>query len=324
MSSSRLQETVRDLVAARPPRAKSLIISVFGDSVLPHGGTIWLGSLIRLVEPLGLSERLVRTAVLRLSRDQWLTSQSLGRRSYYSLSEAGRRRFDYAHRRIYAGPVPEWDGRWCIVLLPPGMLSADRRDALRRELGWIGFGVAAANVLLHPSPDRPSLQQTLQEQGLGASAVVVEGGGVSALVGTPAEGGEALRRLVRTCWNLDQLADDYRTFLELFRPILRALEGASTLDPVTCFLIRTLIVHEYRRVTLRDPQLPAELLMPDWAGNAARLLCRNIYRLTEAAAERHLLATVQTADGPLPEAAASYYQRFGGLRQQETALAANG
>ena len=32
----------------------SLIVSIFGDAILPRGGRVWLGSLIRLLEPLQL------------------------------------------------------------------------------------------------------------------------------------------------------------------------------------------------------------------------------------------------------------------------------
>ncbi|MCA1843679.1 MAG: phenylacetic acid degradation operon negative regulatory protein PaaX, partial [Actinobacteria bacterium] len=43
--------------------ARTLLVTVFGDSVVPHGGEVWIGSLTRLVEPLGVSERLVRTSL---------------------------------------------------------------------------------------------------------------------------------------------------------------------------------------------------------------------------------------------------------------------
>ena len=36
-------------------RAGSLIISAFGDAIYPRGGRIWLGSLIRLLKPLGIA-----------------------------------------------------------------------------------------------------------------------------------------------------------------------------------------------------------------------------------------------------------------------------
>ncbi|MBM3340433.1 MAG: phenylacetic acid degradation operon negative regulatory protein PaaX, partial [Betaproteobacteria bacterium] len=40
-------------------QASSLIVTIFGDAVLPRGGQVWLGSLIRLLEPMQLNERLV-------------------------------------------------------------------------------------------------------------------------------------------------------------------------------------------------------------------------------------------------------------------------
>ncbi len=88
--------------------ANSLIISVFGDMVVPRGGRIWLGSLIRLLEPLGLNERLVRTSVFRLARDQWLRTEALGRRSDYLLTPSGQRRVDEASRHIDAAHAPLW------------------------------------------------------------------------------------------------------------------------------------------------------------------------------------------------------------------------
>ena len=40
----------------------------FCDAILPRGGRVWLGSLIRLLEPLELNERLVRTSVFVWSK----------------------------------------------------------------------------------------------------------------------------------------------------------------------------------------------------------------------------------------------------------------
>src|SRR5512140_3333136 len=92
----------------RPVRAKSLIVTVYGDFIAPHGGTIWLGSLARLVEPFGLNERVVRTSVFRLSQEKWLVSEQIGRKSYYRLTATGRRRFEQAYRRIYFEHHESW------------------------------------------------------------------------------------------------------------------------------------------------------------------------------------------------------------------------
>ena len=79
-----------DEFRSRPTiRAGSLIITVFGDAIAPRGGTVWIGSLIRALSDFDISERLVRTSVFRLVRDDWLIASQVGRRSYYSLSEEG-------------------------------------------------------------------------------------------------------------------------------------------------------------------------------------------------------------------------------------------
>src|SRR3982750_4131842 len=76
-----------------PPRARSLIVTVWGDALAPHGGQVWLAGLIRLLAPLGLNDRLVRTSVFRLARDGWLAGETQGRRSRYRLTDSGRARF---------------------------------------------------------------------------------------------------------------------------------------------------------------------------------------------------------------------------------------
>src|SRR3974377_826359 len=81
---------------------KSLIVTLFGDAILPHGGSIWLGSLAALAAPFGCNERVVRTSVFRLSKEGWLTAAQEGRRSCYSLTDSARLRFEAADRIIYA------------------------------------------------------------------------------------------------------------------------------------------------------------------------------------------------------------------------------
>ncbi|MGE4278572.1 MAG: phenylacetic acid degradation operon negative regulatory protein PaaX [Magnetospirillum sp.] len=312
-AKSRLDDMVQATLEQLRPKAKSLIVSVYGDAILPHGGSSWLGSLIRLVEPFGLNERIVRTSVFRLSKEDWLTSSHVGRRSYYSLTDTGRRRFEAAHRRIYSYARRPWDKQWTLVFTNLSGTEGERREALRRDLGWLGFGQLSPGVMLHPDPDQAAVRQALIDAEAGDQAVVMRAS-AEAWVAP-----EALRDVIRTCWDQDRLAQDYLGFLDIFRPLWRALDGLVDPDPETCFMVRSLLIHGYRRALLRDPMLPDELLAPDWPGAAARLLCRNLYRLVQAPAERHLMSVLETAEGPLPEANAAFFARFGGLTQPDAA-----
>lgn len=300
-----VQQLVEDFCQQRPIRAGSLIITVYGDSIAPRGGTVWLGSLINILEPLGLNQRLVRTSVFRLAKEDWLISEQVGRRSYYSLTGSGRRRFEKAFKRVYAPVLPDWDGRWCIVLT--SQIDTELKKSVKEELGWLGFGNIAPGVMAHPTVDMTELQTTLKDFNALEDAIIFETDKQDLVSSRP------LRLLVKDCWNLDELSESYKQFLNKFRPIWNELKSADQLDPEDCFLVRTLLIHEYRRVLLRDPQLPEELLPSDWEGTAARLLCRNLYRLVTGKTEQHLSSHLETAEGPLPDASPSFYKRFGGL-----------
>lgn len=303
-----LGKLIAQLLAQRPPRANSLIITVYGDMIAPHGGTVWLGSFIKLAQPLGLNPRMVRTSVFRLSREKWLVSEQIGRRSYYSLTATGRRRFEHAYRRIYEDPRSAWEGDWQLVLIPRDGLVPALRESLRKELQWEGFAPIAPGVMAHPSAQSDSLLDILQGTSTHDKVVVLQAHTLGALAGRP------LKELAEQCWNLVQIAAGYQSFIGRFRAVARVLRGTSALDPEQCFVVRALLMHEFRRVQLRDPQLPRQLLPTNWPGDAARDLCSEIYRLCQQRAEEHLMNVLETADGPLPPAAESFYARFGGLQ----------
>ena len=77
--------------------------------------------------------------------------------------------------------------------------------------------------------------------------------------------------------------------------------------------MRTLLIHAYRRVLLRDPLLAGGAAAARLAGRAAYALCRDFYRLTHRDAESHLAATLSEPGDTWPAASESFYRRFDGL-----------
>ena len=301
---------VARLIAEQPPRAGSLVVSVFGDAVVPHGGAIWLGSLIRWLAAFGIHERAVRTAVHRLAADDWFTATSAGRRSDYRLTRASRHRFADAERRIYAAAPSRWDGTWSIVVLSHGGIAVEARDAARRELRWHGFGELAPTVLVHPSADVAELGLALRDLGLGRRAIVLRARGDERL----AAGRSSVRELVASAWDLRHLAAEYREYVRRFIPLAERLDAGAPASRALCFRLRVLAIHEYRRILLRDPELPAELLPERWIGAEARRVCAAIYRAVEAGAAAYVRESGEVSGRALPAPARAYYRRFGGLR----------
>jgi phenylacetic acid degradation operon negative regulatory protein len=301
-----ISTTAADLIARfrrqRPLRGGSLIVTIFGDSIMPRGGAVTLGSLIILAAPFGLNERLVRTAAARLAKEGWLEGHRAGKRSEYHLSRDGRERFAEATRRIYSAPDTLWSGRWTLVLLPP-MRAAEKKE-LREELIWRGFGELSSNAFAHPELDSRSLRA--QGRPLGPLSKVI-------IFDATLADDDAPQRLVSLGWDLEDLSKRYQRFVKRFERVLKALHGLRALDAQACFIVRTLLIHEYRRLHLRDPLLPARLLKVDWPGAQAATLCRDIYARVFAASEAHLSRVAAQLDGPLPAPDATVMQRFGGI-----------
>jgi phenylacetic acid degradation operon negative regulatory protein len=291
-------------------QAGSLIISVFGDAVLPRGGRLWLGSLIGLLQPLGLNERLVRTSVFRLAKDEWLCSEALGRRTDYMLTAAGKRRFEEASRQIYAADAPLWDRRWRLVLVLG--IDPKQRDRLRRAMFWQGFGELTADCFVHPSADLRAVFDALITDGMSELLPHL----MPLLAANPRFGMTADdSEMVHQAWNLERLAEDYVAFVNCYQPILWELrqDPHDQLDEESAFLLRTLLIHDYRRLLLRDPELPEVLSPAGWPGHQARLLCKEIYRRVLDASERHLDHSMQLANGSVPGATAVLTKRFVGV-----------
>jgi phenylacetic acid degradation operon negative regulatory protein len=279
---------IDEALATIPLRTNSLIVTLFGDAIALRGGAIWLGNLIELMAPLGINARAVRTGVFRLTQEDWLNATPVGRRSIYSLTASGRRRVHHAHRRIHEAPQEEWNGEWQIVFVPEGALQPGLRDELRHDLLWQGYGAIAPGVFACPATSAGALRELLQQTGCANAVVTFRASALDGTVSRP------LQALVHECWHLDRLATDYRRFYERFAPTLEWLAAGRSNEPQQCFALRILLIHEFRRILLRDPQLPDSLLAGDWPGHAARALCREIYRLALPLSDIHLERTLQT------------------------------
>jgi len=304
---NKIESFIQQAVAALPVSGTSLISSFYGDALAHRGGEISIASLTALFEGLGFGERFIRTSLFRLHKEEWLEVTRLGRRSFYRLSEKGARITRRAEHKIYCTEQPAWDGKW-LLLLSEGLERKTLLD-VKKQLIWQGFGVLAPSLMASPSQNLAEVQALLFEAGVAENVICFEATSPLAL------SREALRARVEECWQLTEKNQRLESFIETFRPLQRLLKEAKDeeLTAERCFHLQLLVVDCYRRITLRDPMLPQELLPSHWSGQTARQLFTNIYQRTSPGALQFLSEKGENSVGDLPLPVSSYYQRFGGL-----------
>ena len=300
----KIQEWINQQLANEPPRAKSLVMTVFGDAIAPHGGSIWLGSLISLMSHFGISDRLVRTSVFRLAEEGWLEARRDGRRSSYQLAKSSYTRLQHAFKRVYAPQNPDWDQRWTMLLMSQEDSAASNKAGLKKELSWQGFRMINAGVFAHPQADMDVLKEILERSGQAVQLVVCHTQDHDEVQGL------SLSSLIPTHWQLDEVNANYTHFIKTFSVLSSMLhEDETELSGQAAFAIRSLLIHSFRRAQLHDPHLPARLRPEGWMGEQAYLLCRQLYQACIAPAEQQLKIALE--QDYKTEAGLALHERFG-------------
>jgi phenylacetic acid degradation operon negative regulatory protein len=272
-----------------PSRTGSIAITVFGDAIVPRGGSVWLGTLLEFFKDIDIDSGVVRTAMSRLAADGWLERNKVGRNSFYRLAKRGRQTFDAATQHIYDPPPSDWTGRFELLLIG----DSEDREASREALKNAGFGSPLPGVWVAPS---------------GVAVPEEAAGAIRLEVSAEDDSG---RRLLSESWPLDRTAHAYSKFMKTFAPLRSWIGRRERLSDADAFTARILLIHHYRRVVLRDPLLPTALLPAEWPGRAARQLCGEIYRALLLPSEQWLDRYGTNETGPLPKAAEALARRFG-------------
>ncbi|ARG36361.1 paaX-like family protein [Acinetobacter baumannii 984213] len=306
--SAKIQQIIDSVVKNETLSGTSLISTIFGDSVLHRGGNISLASLIQLLELFGFNDRAVRTSVFRLVKNDWLCSDKIGRTSFYRITDSSRSTYLQAEQRIYNDQMKEWDHYWDLILM--SSLDTENKVLLKKELEWLGFANISTNLMAYPGCNRIELQRLLVDLNMSEQVVVFKAETLQLFNNSV----DTIGRMLRTNWPIDELRQRYLQFLDIFREIgVLLMQENEQLEPVQAFQIRTLLIHYYRRILLKDPALPLELLPTDWPAISARTLSMNIYKKVFEPADEYFLSVAATAEGPMPNATAHYWRRFGGL-----------
>ncbi|WP_171100693.1 PaaX family transcriptional regulator C-terminal domain-containing protein [Ruegeria sp. HKCCD7255] len=241
--SSWFEKAVAALTDTRDQRVWSIIVSLFGDLAQDPGAQISGGALTRVIEPMGIKPEAVRVALHRLRKDGWIESDRVGRVSHHYLTEFGRAQSAAVTPRIYArtGNVSQ---NWHLLIAEDGVGTQLLDDVLlSREYASIGRNIALGSG---PAPDLDD-----------------------ALLSVTITAQHAPK------WLQDRLCPKdlclaCQALLEAVQTASKSRPSKHALSPSQTATLRTLLVHRWRRIVLRQPDLPDGFFPPDWLGPECR------------------------------------------------------
>ena len=291
----------KDRVREQRISVKSLVVTVFGDTLSQHGNSVSLSSLIDVLGHLDIGERVVRTSVNRLLHEGLLQFQKIGRKSYYHFSETGQHHYEHADQRIYNPNDTDSSADWTLVIADS--VPAERLRAFRQGLSWLGYKSLLPGLFACHTNTTADLDQMIEDLGIEPRLVVLTAS-INASVSR-----QAVKRLIYNSWKLEALAARYQKFCEDYRPVLQQLSSRA-IDEEASFFLRTVLVHEYRRILLKGPELPASLLPVAWPGFAARDIAGRLYHLLAERSQAFIISHFTNAQGAVLGAQRAFYQRF--------------
>ena len=251
--------------------ARSALFDLYGDHLLARGGSAPVAALIRLLEPLGIRPPAVRTAVSRMVNQGWLVPAEIGASPVpgYELTERARVRLDRAGTRIYR-TAGEWDGLWHVRVLAP-ITDRRRRERVRNQLRFLGTAPISDSTWVSPRGS-VEVDQLLLDEALDAVCLTTSDIGPLPVL--------------LAAFDVEALAGEYAAWLAAATDLVATLDRRTDAgsDDVAAFVVRTELVHSWRKFLFTDPGLPDPLLPRDWPGRrAAAFFDQHAARLLPAA-----------------------------------------
>ena len=262
--------------------ARSLLLTVLGEFVLPRPEPVWTQTLIDVLAELGVEQKSARQALARTAAEGLLESDRSGRRVRWSLSASGRRLLTEGAARIYGfgTRTVAWDGRWLVLLVSVPESRRQLRHRLRTRLAWAGLGSPTPGVWVTPHPGK-------QDEVARVIADLELTEVTSSFVG-PFGAIGAERDVVAQAWDLAGIEAAYEDFLDTFG-------SAAPGTPAEVMTAQIHLVHAWRRFPFLDPALPGELLPAEWAGARAAALFGTLHRRWDNPAGRRWRALLTSA-----------------------------
>lgn len=236
--------------------ARSLLMTLLGEFVLPTGGSVWTTTMVEGLIALGVSERNARQAIARSGDQGIICVERRGRFARWHLTEKGTDLLTAGAERIYGfgASNDSWDHRWLVVICSVPESHRSTRHQFRTQMTFEGFGFIAPGIAVSPHLDREdACNRILHSLDLD-----------DAITFTATKGSLTLDAdVLAKAWELDALAASYQVFIDEFD-----LQQPQTDLAALTTTVR--MVDAWRMFPFLDPELPAQLMPTDWVGKLAQ------------------------------------------------------
>lgn len=253
-----------------------------------------MADLQEIMGRMNIGENAVRTAMSRLASDGWVRREKVGRQSFYSLAAEGFSVFESASQRIYNSGEFEWSGLFEIFLRPHD--DHKKRMQSQSQLRQLGYGSPMSDVYVRPvTPYSPS------SAGRSGGSIILKSSELAA---------PSLFEFIERCWPVGEISKQCQQLVDRLSPLHSALEADQFDDPLDCLAARILLIHEWRKLVLRNVDIPDSLRPANDAVANARSVVGSIYRLLLSPSEFYLDQCKGGPDRVLSSVDSSVAKRF--------------
>jgi len=186
---------------------------------------------------------------------------------------------------------------WSLVAFSIPEDNRAARDALRKQLRWLGFAPLYDGLWVSPRDHATEVMGYLKDLGV-TTATAFRATSVPARCDIPAR-----------AWDLDGLRGQYEHFIG-FAGQLRDTTVAGRVSPRDALVARTRVMDEWRAFPGLDPDLPGELLPGQWPRAAARELFIACYDLLGPLAAHRVRQIIARYDEKLADRAAYHSSKL--------------
>jgi phenylacetic acid degradation operon negative regulatory protein len=274
-----INESLEELENVTLPRFQTgfppqrLTMTLLGDFWNGRTQALPSGALVKLLQSFEINEQTVRVTLGRLVGRGALILERRGRTTWYSQSPnllallpQGR-----AITQNFAAPRTGWDGDWSVVSWNMVNTQAASAHRIRMSLRELGYAPLAPGVWVSADDASDLVAAVMGEEARFSMFTARE---------LPSAGHTA----AVTAFDLTAIQSQYEDFLRTFQPFLKS-SRTRRFTPADALVARTRAVYRWFVIATLDPDLPLELLPPQWPRAKAReLFVTLVNSITPAAA----------------------------------------